>query len=329
MDSTGTRGHFEGPERGLFEENGPVGTLFLLLGVSALAVSGNAAKGTSIGRITIVDSTRAAASLPGIVALDARSARDFSAEHLPGALHVDWREWTLEKPGALNALFGNPARWGRVPDTGPALEKRLRALGLSNARPVLVVGAPGGWGEEGRVAWNLLYWGADEVWLLDGGFPAWRKEPARPVESGEARRVAPGDFILRVRPERRIETKELKAAADAKTNALLDARTPAEFAGKTMAGQRRGGHIPGARLAPAESLYGADGRYVGADELRRLAGLGPSAPRGSARPITYCTGGVRSALLAVLLEARLGIVAANYDGSLWEWSADPSLPLVK
>jgi 3-mercaptopyruvate sulfurtransferase SseA len=38
---------------------------------------------------------------------------------------------------------------------------------------------------------------------------------------------------------------------------------------------------------------------------------------------------VRSALLAVLLEARLGIVAANYDGSLWEWSADPSLPLVK
>src|ERR1039457_4753559 len=37
----------------------------------------------------------------------------------------------------------------------------------------------------------------------------------------------------------------------------------------------------------------------------------------------YCTGGVRSALLAVLLEARLGIVAANYDGSLCEWSADP------
>jgi 3-mercaptopyruvate sulfurtransferase SseA len=47
------------------------------------------------------------------------------------------------------------------------------------------------------------------------------------------------------------------------------------------------------------------------------------------RPITYCTGGVRSALLAVLLEACLRVLAANYDGSLWEWSADPSLPLVK
>ena len=219
---------------------------------------------------------------------------------------------------------------GPVPDAGAALEKRLSALGLSNARPVLVVGAPGGWGEEGRVAWNLLYWGADEVWLLDGGFPAWRTERARPVESVEARRVAPGNFVLDVRPERRIETRELKAAADATGVSLLDARTPAEFAGETMAGQKRGGHIPGARLVPAKSLYGADGRYVGAEELKRLAGLGPPASKGPRdRPITYCTGGVRSALLAVLLEARLGVVAANYDGSLWEWSADPSLPLVK
>jgi thiosulfate/3-mercaptopyruvate sulfurtransferase len=307
-----------------------VGTLFLLIGVSALAALGDVGNGTSVGRIRIVDAAQAAASLPKILVLDARNAREFVAGHVPGARHVDWREWTLEKPGALNALFGNPARWGRIPEAGAALEKRLRALGLSNARPVLVVGAPGGWGEEGRVAWNLLYWGADDVWLLDGGFPSWRTEPARPVESGESRKVAPGNFVLDVRPERRIETRELKAAADATGTSLLDARTPAEFAGETMAGQKRGGHIPGARLVPAKSLYGPDGRYVGAEELERLAGLGPPAAKGSRdRPITYCTGGVRSALLAVLLEARLGVVAANYDGSLWEWSADPSLPLVK
>jgi thiosulfate/3-mercaptopyruvate sulfurtransferase len=305
-----------------------VGTLFLFLGVSALAVLGDVGKSTSTGRIRIVDAAQAAASLPEVVVLDARSAKDFLAGHVPGARHVDWREWTLEKPGALNALFGDPARWGRVPDAGAVLQKRLRALGLSNARPVLVVGAPGGWGEEGRVAWNLLYWGADEVWLLDGGFPAWRAEAARLVESGEARKVAPGNFVLEVRPERRIETSELKAV-DAAGASLLDARTPAEFAGETLAGQKRGGHIPGARLVPARSLYGAGGRYVDAEDLKRLAGLERQAPAGSERPITYCTGGVRSALLAVLLEARLGVVAANYDGSLWEWSADPSLPLVK
>ena len=303
--------------------------LFLVIGTSALATLGDAGPAASAGRIRIVEAAQAAANLPGIAVLDARSARDFAAAHVPGAQRVDWREWTRERPGALNALFGNPARWGSVPDADSALEGRLRALGLSNARPVLVVGAPGGWGEEGRVAWNLLYWGAHEVWLLDGGFPAWQAEPARPLESGKARRVAPGYFVLGVRPERRIETRGLQAA-EAAGALLLDARTPAEFSGERMAGQKRGGHIPGARLVPVKSLYAADGRYIGADELRRLARLEPSAPTGPrARPITYCTGGVRSALLAVLLEARLGVVARNYDGSLWEWSADPTLPLVK
>ena len=296
----------------------------------ALFLAAGTALPASSGSVRIVDAAEAARRFPEVGVLDARSAKEFAAGHVPGAQRVDWREWTLEKPGLLSALLGHPARWGRVPPADALLESRLRALGLSNARPVLVVGAPGGWGEEGRVAWNLLYWGASEGWLLDGGFPAWRADPARPVETASTRGASSGDFVLRLRPERRIETAALKAALEAKSAALLDARTPAEFAGETMSGQKRGGHLPGARLVPERSLYDSGGRYVGADELTRLAGPVPEAPGGArGRPITYCTGGVRSALLAVLLEARLGILAANYDGSLWEWSADPSLPLEK
>ncbi len=299
-----------------------------LFSVTLLLVAGAASPAPS-GIVRVVDAAEAARRLPAVSVLDARSAKEFAAGHVPGSTRVDWREWTLEKPGLLGSLFGDPARWGRVPPPDANLERRLRALGLSNERPVLVVGAPGGWGEEGRIAWNLLYWGAGEVWLLDGGFPAWRADAARPVETA-AVRSAPGDFVLRVRPERRIERAEMKAALDVKGTRLLDARTPAEFAGETMSGQKRGGHIPGARLVPAKSLYDEKGRYVGADELMRLAGLGTEGEnRRGDRPITYCTGGVRSALLAVLLEAHLGILARNYDGSLWEWSADPSLPLEK
>lgn len=281
------------------------------------------------GAVRIVDAAEAARRLPGASVLDARSARDFARGHVPGSRRVDWRDWTLEKPGLAGALFGDPARWGRVPPPDQRLEGRLRALGLSNAKPILVVGEPGGWGEEGRIAWNLLYWGADEVWLLDGGFSAWR-DPSRPVEAGAARSAPLGDFVLRLRPERRIETAALKAALDERTPRLLDARTPEEFAGRTLSGQKRGGHLPTAHLVPEKSLYERDGRYVGTDELKKLTGLGSAGEdRSPSRPITYCTGGVRSALLAVLLEARLGILAANYDGSLWEWSADPSLPLEK
>jgi len=91
-----------------------------------------------------------------------------------------------------------------------------------------------------------------------------------------------------------------------------------------LTGQKRGGHLPGARLVPAPGLRTPSGAYVSAEALARLAGPLPQ----EALLVTYCTGGVRSALLAFLLEARLGLLAANYDGSLWEWGDDESLPLV-
>jgi len=260
--------------------------------------------------------------------LDVRSSSDFRAGHLPGARRFDWRDWNEERPGVLGWLFGDPARWGRLRGLdapAPDLAVRLSELGLSNERPILVVGAGGGWGEEGRAAWSLLAWGAADVRLLDGGFPAWRAGSERPVEVGEARPAASGRFRLEPRPERRILAAELARELGDAALVLLDARTPEEFAGEREAGQARGGHLPGARLVPAASLFRADGSYVDAQELAGLVGRLPP----DSEIVTYCTGGVRSALLAVLLEARLGRNVRNYDGSLWEWSRREELPLVR
>ena len=285
----------------------------------------------SAGRVRVLTADEAGPALGTFSILDSRSEREFRSGHIPGARRVDWRDFTLEKPGALSNLLGNSAGWGKVPPADARLEARLRALGLSNARPVLVVGAPGGWGEEGRIAWNLLYWGALDVALLDGGMPAWSARPSRPIETGRERASAggnadakPGDFALAIRPERRIEMKGMKAVVDERSRPILDVRTNEEYAGEKMTGQARGGHLPGARLVVEKALYRTDGRYVDAADLTRLTGLAAGSPS----PAVYCVGGVRSALLALLLEARLGVVAANYDGSIWEWSATKELPLV-
>ena len=64
--------------------------------------------------------------------------------------------------------------------------------------------------------------------------------------------------------------------------------------------------------------------YLEREELSRLIRL--KYP--NQIPIAYCVGGVRSALLSIIIEARMGIVTANYDGSIWEWASDPKLPLV-
>lgn len=284
-----------------------------------------AAAAAGPGRVSIV--TPEEVDPRALSILDVRDPSAFRVGHLPRARRFDWRDWTEERPGVLGWLFGDSARWGRLRGLdapAPDLAARLSALGLDAERPILVVGAGGGWGEEGRCAWSLLAWGASDVRLLDGGFTNWGAGGDRPVETGGERPAAPGRFRLAPRPERRILRDEVARALGNPSLVLLDARTAEEYAGERWAGQRRGGHLPGARLVPAASLYRPDGRYLGAAEIARAVGELPV----DAEIVTYCTGGVRSALLAILLEARLGRPVRNYDGSLWEWSADPERPLV-
>ena len=82
----------------------------------------------------------------GAVILDSRGRLDFLSGHLPGAQRVDWR---IGVTGSLRTGALGP----------PALAAHdFAALGVDAARPVLVVGAwAHGWGEEGRIAWDL--WG--------------------------------------------------------------------------------------------------------------------------------------------------------------------------
>jgi len=252
--------------------------------------------------------------------VDAREESAFTSGHVPDSRSLPWKAFTAERPGLWNWLFGNPAKWGLV-DTGDTVQARLRALGLSGQLPFAVLGNPAEPGAEGRAAWNLLYWGAGRVSLVDGGFPAWEKLPGSKADTGAAGPTASGDFTVQLQPDRRAVLADVNQAMR-RGGSLLDARTEAEFAGAKAKGQKRGGHLPGAKLIPIASLYEKDGGFLSAEALRSLVGA-------VERPITYCTGGVRSALLAVLLEARLGIQASNYDASLWEYSASPDLPLVQ
>ena len=280
-----------------------------------------AAAGESLGKVRIVDVETVAKQLKSVSVLDARSRGEFMRGHIPGSQRVSWKEWTQEKANLMNYLLGDPTKWGRVAEPNAQIQSRLRALGLSDTKPIVVVGNPHAWGEEGRIAWNLLYWGAKDVALLDGGFPIWQTRN-KSIEKGRARKPAPGKFVVSLRSRRRAGLQTVLSAVKSKSRSLLDARTAEEFQGKTSAGQKRGGHIPGAFLVPEASLYRADGRYLDVDELRKLL-----PPQLSGSPITYCVGGVRSALLALMLEARLGITASNYDGSIWEWSAHHELPM--
>ncbi len=238
------------------------------------------------GTLLVDDAGASALVERGATVLDTRGAMDFLRGHLPGAVRVDWRIGTIGGP-----LSGK---------LGPAepVAAAFAELGVSLGRPVLVVGAwSEGWGEEGRIAWDLVYLGHADVHVLRGGMASW----TGPTEHF-AGRVARGDFVARIRPEVRAYQTTIGAGAT-----TIDVREPDEYAGAQRYGEVRGGHLPGAVSVPWKTLL--DG-----------------APAQEGPLVVYCTGGVRSAM-AWLLLTDAGRVVANYDGSFWEWSRDQSLPI--
>ena len=109
---------------------------------------------------------------------------------------------------------------------------------------------------------------------------------------------------------------ELRERLDGGGLALLDVRSPQEFAGASGYGcDPRQGHIAGARNLPLDQLLACRC----AEDVRVLVGL----PVG-AEIVAYRHSGSRSAFAAQLLRDA-GYAARNYEGSWHEWSRDPDL----
>jgi thiosulfate/3-mercaptopyruvate sulfurtransferase len=249
----------------------------------------------------------------GALVLDARAERLRWWSPVAGAVPVPWRRFT--EPDA--------PRQGRLLADDAELSRRLQALGVRLAVPVVVLGDPlRGWAEDGRIVWMLRALGHRQAVVVDGGLPALAAVGLPEI----AAPAGPGDFVVARRPELEITREELRDRLGGTDLVVLDAREPREYAGQSPYGESRGGHLPGARSLPHRSLLSEDGTLLPADELRaRLAalGIGPGT-----EVVAYCTGGVRSGWVTAVLN-DLGIPARNYAGSMLEWAAgDPeSYPL--
>jgi len=244
----------------------------------------------------------------GAPVFDTRGLVDRTTRPVRGAVGFQWTRW---RDGWL--------RTGRLTDSPGALVASLRRSGLRFGAPVVVAG-PGrdGFGEEGRLAWTLAWLGHDDVVVLDRAIGALGELP-----SG----AGPGDLgpAPAIRPHLRATLAEVRVAVQARTATIWDSRSAEEFAGATPYGEPRGGHLPGARSLHWRDLYGDDGVVRAPDDLRArvlAAGVPFDAP-----VITACSGGVRSAFAWAALASLRHPYVANYDGGMWEWTADDARPV--
>ena len=108
---------------------------------------------------------------------------------------------------------------------------------------------------------------------------------------------------------------------------IADARSLEEYAGKELSGIPRAGHIPGAISVPWNAFLNADGTVKDLEKIQ--TGLDDKGLHPSHEVVCYCTGGVRSAWLYVVLKLVGYQKVRNYPGSWWEWSRDFAAPVEK
>lgn len=286
-----------------------------LLLIAVLAI-GSISFGDSTPSSNVVTWKWLSANTSKVVILDTRAEKEYKKEHVKGAINVTWQMFTNVsgvKPGEKG--FG-------VVLEKAALEKVLGSLGIDGKKPVVVYGAGSkSWGEEGRVAWTLQYAGLKNVKMLDSGYAEKNAKITTDavVVKPKAVKITLGKYNTSIN----VTTAQVKEQL--KTAKIIDSRAVAEYTGATLYGEKRGGHIPGAINLTFDSFFTKTGTVKSVKELTAM--MDKAGIKKSDNIIVYCTKGIRSAQVTLVLRDAGYTKAANYDASIYEWAGDETLPL--
>ncbi|HVM17360.1 MAG TPA: sulfurtransferase [Gaiellaceae bacterium] len=238
--------------------------------------------------------------------------------HIPGAVKLHWRD-DLQDPVERDLVDRE------------RFEELMAARGIGDDTTVVLYGDKNNW-FAAYAYWYLKIYGHEDVRILDGGRQKWIDE--RRELTTEEPPPARAEYRARDRDETiRARRDEVLAALGADGKALVDVRSPQEYAGDLVAppgyeqeGAQRAGHIPTAQSVPWAQAVRDDGTFKSADELRELYGGKGVTPE---KEVTaYCRIGERSAHTWFVLRELLGYEnVKNYDGSWTEWGNLVDVPI--
>ncbi|MSQ14912.1 MAG: sulfurtransferase [Dehalococcoidia bacterium] len=239
--------------------------------------------------------------------------------HVAGA--VGWN-WTTQTQDTLRRDILSKEQF----------EALLSQSGIANDSNVILYGDNNNW-FAAYVFWMMKMYGHEQVKLMNGGRKKWVDE-GKPTTS-DAPKVGPTSYKAKeLDTSLRASWKSVSDKLGQPNTALVDVRSPAEFAGEVMAPPglvetaQRAGHIPGAASIPWGQAVREDGTFKSADDLKTLyEGKGVT----SDKDITaYCRIGERSSHSWFVLKYLLGYPnVRNYDGSWTEWGSMVGNPIEK
>lgn len=248
---------------------------------------------------------------PNVIFVDARGEDAAKEGKVPNAVVMTWQD-------LANVKDKNPGDegWGHVLSV-EELSKILGDFGLDPTKEiVLYATGQAGWGDDGRILWELKAAGYDNLKMVNGGIDK-IKEAGVELSKEETTPVKADVKIDQIDRTNIIDTEEL--AKDIGKYKIVDTREKDEYEGAVKFGEKQGGHLPNAMNIPYSELYQENGLLKSNAEIEKIfeeAGL-----KKEDEIVAYCTGGIRSAFFQLIAEMMGYNNVKNYEGSYYNWAA--------
>jgi thiosulfate/3-mercaptopyruvate sulfurtransferase len=237
---------------------------------------------------------------------------EYRAGHIPGAVFFD-----------IDAISDHSTELPHMLPGTTQFGEAVGTLGIGDNDTVVVYDSLGLY-SAARVWWTFRLFGANNVYILDGGLPKWKAEN-RPLETGDSKRP-PRKFNAEMNVGAVAMLADVRFALSDEKTQVVDARSAERFSGKVPEPRPglRSGHMPGSFNVPFDRVLD-NGTLAPRDRIEAAfkdAGVDLDKPI-----ITTCGSGLTAAILTFALDSIGKTAKGLYDGSWSEWGSRPDLPV--